>query len=80
MITPCINVCKIAPDTQVCIGCFRTLQEITEWSRLTDTERYDIMKRLKEKTNEKAKEALRILNDEQIAEIRRKTDKGGVKK
>ena len=31
-------------------------------------------------SNEKAKEALRILNDEQIAEIRRKTDKGGVNK
>ena len=56
MISPCINVCKITPDTQVCIGCFRTLQEIAEWSRLTDTERYDIMKRLKEKANEKAKE------------------------
>ena len=28
-------------------------------------------------SNEKAKEALRILNDEQLAEIRRKTDKGG---
>ena len=31
-------------------------------------------------SNERAKEALRILNDEQIAEIIRKTDKGGVKK
>jgi hypothetical protein len=30
-------------------------------------------------SNAKAKEALRILNDEQIAEIKRKTDKGGVK-
>jgi len=30
-------------------------------------------------SNEKAKEALRILTDEQIAEIKRKTDKGGVK-
>jgi len=28
-------------------------------------------------SNAKAKEALRILNDEQIAEIRRRTDKGG---
>ena len=28
-------------------------------------------------SNQKAKEALRILNDEQIAEIKRKTDKGG---
>ena len=31
-------------------------------------------------SNEKAKEALRILSEEQIAEIRIKTDKGGVKK
>jgi hypothetical protein len=30
-------------------------------------------------SNEKAKEALRILTDEQIAEIRIKTDKGGTK-
>lgn len=31
-------------------------------------------------SNEKAKDALRILNDDQIAEIREKTTKGGVKK
>jgi hypothetical protein len=31
-------------------------------------------------SNEKAKETLRILTDEQIAEIRKKTDKGGVTK
>jgi hypothetical protein len=31
-------------------------------------------------SNQKAKEALRILNDEQIAEIKAITDKGGVKK
>lgn len=31
-------------------------------------------------SNEKAKEALRILSEEQIAEIRRRTDKGGVTK
>lgn len=30
-------------------------------------------------SNEKAKEALRILSDEQIAEIKAKTNKGGVK-
>jgi predicted Fe-S protein YdhL (DUF1289 family) len=56
MISPCINVCKIAPDTQVCIGCFRTLQEIAEWSRLTDQQRFAIMHRLKVRTDEKAKE------------------------
>jgi hypothetical protein len=29
-------------------------------------------------SNQKAKEALRILNDDQIAEIKRRTDKGGI--
>jgi hypothetical protein len=29
-------------------------------------------------SNEKAKEALRILNEDQIAEIRAKTNKGGI--
>jgi predicted Fe-S protein YdhL (DUF1289 family) len=54
MISPCINVCKIAPDTQVCIGCFRTLQEIAEWSRLTDEQRQTIIDNMKERHNEKA--------------------------
>ena len=31
-------------------------------------------------SNQKAKEALRILNDEQIAEIKAKTNKGGMNK
>jgi hypothetical protein len=31
-------------------------------------------------SNAKAKEALRILNDDQIAEIKAKTNKGGVNK
>ena len=56
MITPCINVCKIAPDTFTCIGCFRTLQEISDWSHLTDEQRQAIMDNLKERHNEKAKE------------------------
>ena len=56
MKTPCINVCKIAPDTSTCIGCFRTLKEIADWSHLTDEKRQAIMDNLKERHNEKAKE------------------------
>ena len=56
MKTPCINVCKIAPDTSTCVGCFRTMKEIADWSRLTDEQRQTIMDNLKERHNEKAKE------------------------
>lgn len=54
--SPCVKICKIAPDTNQCVGCFRTLQEITEWSVLTDIERLDIMVKLKERGDEKTKE------------------------
>lgn len=41
--SPCIRVCYIEPETGLCSGCARTLQEIAAWSRLTATERQAIM-------------------------------------
>ena len=32
--SPCISVCVMDPAAGVCIGCFRTLDEIAEWSVL----------------------------------------------
>ena len=34
--SPCINVCRIEPDSGLCAGCCRTLDEIAAWSRLDD--------------------------------------------
>ena len=31
--SPCISVCRINADTGLCEGCFRTLGEISAWSR-----------------------------------------------
>jgi len=41
--TPCVNVCRIDAATRRCHGCARTIDEITAWTRLTDTERDRIM-------------------------------------
>ena len=30
--SPCISVCSLIEPARVCIGCFRTLDEIAEWS------------------------------------------------
>jgi uncharacterized protein len=46
METPCIKVCVIEPDTQVCTGCRRTLTEIARWSQLSPAERRRIMTEL----------------------------------
>ena len=37
--SPCINVCQIDPQTGVCRGCRRTLQEISEWLEMTPEEK-----------------------------------------
>ena len=42
-LTPCVNICVIHPDAGVCVGCYRTRDEIAGWSRLTDDERRAIM-------------------------------------
>ncbi|GAB3470128.1 hypothetical protein GCM10027321_40140 [Massilia terrae] len=34
--SPCINVCQMAPDTGLCIGCMRTIDEIIAWSSASD--------------------------------------------
>lgn len=49
MRSPCINICQIDPKSRLCIGCYRSLDEIAAWSRLTDQERELIMARLPER-------------------------------
>lgn len=36
--SPCIAVCVLDED-DVCTGCFRTANEITQWTRLTEDQR-----------------------------------------
>ena len=42
--TPCIKVCKLYEG--ICIGCFRTLEQIATWSHLTPREQLEIMSEL----------------------------------
>jgi len=44
MLTPCIKTCKLVNG--LCVGCRRTVDEITRWSRMTDLERKQIMESL----------------------------------
>lgn len=43
-VTPCVGICKIKDN--VCIGCKRTVEQITAWITMTDEERILIMKDL----------------------------------
>ncbi|HYL25261.1 MAG TPA: DUF1289 domain-containing protein [Burkholderiales bacterium] len=46
MKSPCNNVCQMDPQSGLCIGCARTLDEITRWAEMTDTERDRVMAEL----------------------------------
>ena len=48
------------------------------WQKTETDKNIDCVKTHFGYSNQKAKEALRILNDDQIAEIKRRTDKGGI--
>jgi len=41
--SPCKRVCTLDPATDLCLGCGRTLAEITAWTRMTDAERAQVM-------------------------------------
>jgi predicted Fe-S protein YdhL (DUF1289 family) len=40
--TPSVKVCVVDGESGLCLGCFRTLGEIAQWSRLDETERTQI--------------------------------------
>lgn len=44
--SPCIKVCVTHPDSGLCMGCFRTRDEIARWSRMTPEERRSVMETL----------------------------------
>ena len=37
--SPCNKVCILDPATQVCIGCWRTIDEIARWSGMDEEEK-----------------------------------------
>lgn len=41
--SPCINLCRMDAASGLCLGCFRTLDEIARWSRLDDAAREAIL-------------------------------------
>jgi uncharacterized protein len=44
--SPCIKICVIQPETRLCTGCLRTIDEISAWSRMTPEARAQVMAEL----------------------------------
>ncbi|MBA84418.1 DUF1289 domain-containing protein [Thalassobius sp. S69A] len=44
--SPCVNICVIHPAERICTGCLRSIDEITQWSKMTDDQRSALMAEL----------------------------------
>lgn len=44
--SPCVRICAIHPETRLCTGCLRSIDEIGAWSRLSPAQRRAIMDEL----------------------------------
>ncbi len=40
--SPCVKICVIHHETRLCLGCHRSIDEISRWSRMTPEERDEV--------------------------------------
>lgn len=45
--SPCINICNIHPTARICIGCYRSIEEISAWGSMAPHIRQRIIQDLK---------------------------------
>lgn len=41
--TPCVKVCFVDPAAGLCVGCFRTMEELGRWTAYSEAERDAIL-------------------------------------
>lgn len=44
--SPCVQICVVHPETRLCTGCNRSIDEIASWSRMSPEARQVIMDEL----------------------------------
>ncbi len=44
--SPCVRLCVIHPEERICVGCHRSIDEISGWSRMTHEERAAVIEEL----------------------------------
>jgi len=44
--SPCVKVCVVHPESRLCTGCLRTIDEIGAWSKMSPEARRAIMAEL----------------------------------
>lgn len=45
--SPCIGICSTSLGDEICIGCYRTFDEVCRWNTMTDAEKTAVNLRLR---------------------------------
>ncbi|PHQ98297.1 MAG: DUF1289 domain-containing protein [Marinosulfonomonas sp.] len=48
--SPCVDICVIHPEARLCTGCYRSMDEISQWSRMGSEERAEVMAELPDRS------------------------------
>jgi hypothetical protein len=46
--SPCISVC-VLDDDDICMGCYRSANEITDWFMASDDEKREVLRKARER-------------------------------
>ncbi|WP_300031816.1 DUF1289 domain-containing protein [uncultured Roseobacter sp.] len=44
--SPCVKICVVHPEARLCTGCLRSIDEITQWSRMSREDRRAVIAEL----------------------------------
>jgi predicted Fe-S protein YdhL (DUF1289 family) len=44
--SPCIKLCVVHPEARICMGCYRSIEEIAAWSTMSPEARRAVMAEL----------------------------------
>ena len=52
IVSPCIGVCSMNPETKQCYGCQRTAKEINDWYNMSNEEKLQLLDELEKRNDE----------------------------
>ncbi|MCY3986302.1 MAG: DUF1289 domain-containing protein [Candidatus Dadabacteria bacterium] len=44
--SPCNGICIMDEDTELCVGCLRTIEEIANWEEYSDEQRAEVLRKI----------------------------------
>ena len=58
--SPCVGVCQMSPHTGLCMGCWRSLDEIGHWGSAPQTYKRSVWQRIQQRLHEAYPQGLSV--------------------